>query len=617
MQAFELHFNPKKVKGDIVFDSFCFEPENIIEKSFGNLYIVGQLSNVLPQNSHFLDDLANYIKQEYYLKSQKTPEQSLTDSLRKANEFLSNAVKDGNVNWMGNLDFFALSIQNFVINFAKTGDISVLLFHDGEIIDMGSNLEYQDTQTLDPLKVFGNIASGKVLPGDKIAVLTPKILDFLKSQNLMEELALISEEKSLKEFLSLHKEELLEIYGTCLILIPGGDINQNEMINVRTPEIGSLFKLTASLKNLLARCSSIIKSLIGRLKSLNLFKNWKLPKIKIPNNISLPKIPKLPNLKFNISDKEIFKEKLILILKFIIILIIGFLIFRGSAKREIPIEENLPSIESKMRQAENLVILHKDDEANILLQEALTDILILENKNRKLSENALDDKKTVMDNLDKLNNVAKIQNPEVFTDIGDHIITPQKILLIGTNLLTSELFFSKPNTLLFLNSGQWQEQSLSDDYEFADIALYGQNIYLLDSKNGEIIKFSAVSNTSSNWLEASAEKIIGAKSIAVDGNIWILTGDNKIDRYLKGKYMETLDLTVFPGLDNALRIRVSSGSPYLFIMDNKRVVIMDKQGNLIKQYQSEAFDNLIDFEISPDGKEIHILNGNKIYLIKP
>ena len=45
-------------------------------------------------------------------------------------------------------------------------------------------------------------------------------------------------------------------------------------------------------------------------------------------------------------------------------------------------------------------------------------------------------------------------------------------------------------------------------------------------------------------------------------------------------------------------------------------MIIDKQGIVIKQFQSEKFDDLKDLAFSEDGKTIYLLNGTTIYRIK-
>jgi ERCC4-related helicase len=43
--------------------------------------------------------------------------------------------------------------------------------------------------------------------------------------------------------------------------------------------------------------------------------------------------------------------------------------------------------------------------------------------------------------------------------------------------------------------------------------------------------------------------------------------------------------------------------------------VTDKQGNIIKQFQNEKFNNLVHFSVSENGKEIYLLNNLQIYKI--
>ena len=75
MKFFEFHFNPKS-KEDLVFDSFCYEPEKAYEKKLGNLYMVGLLNNTLPQNQRLLKRLAEVIKKKYYSSKTNSAERA-------------------------------------------------------------------------------------------------------------------------------------------------------------------------------------------------------------------------------------------------------------------------------------------------------------------------------------------------------------------------------------------------------------------------------------------------------------------------------------------------------------------------------------------------------------
>ena len=78
MQTFELHFNPKK-RDDLFLTSFAYTPADVYEKRLGNLYVVGELAQAMPQNSHFLTNLSLAM---FSLKQRCLFQASIFDNLR-------------------------------------------------------------------------------------------------------------------------------------------------------------------------------------------------------------------------------------------------------------------------------------------------------------------------------------------------------------------------------------------------------------------------------------------------------------------------------------------------------------------------------------------------------
>jgi len=217
MEVFEIYFNPKQRKEDLIFNSFCYEPTNVYEKKLGHLFLVGELKNVLPQNSKFLDNLAIFLKKHYYSNPTKFPIQvSLKETLKKVNEFLENIAKSDNVSWLGNLNFvvISLNLQKWEINFTKVGIIKILLLKNNQIIDIGKNLEFSEIQPY-PLKIFNNIVSGKLAENDIILIQTKEVFDFFNTENLINQIA----QGRLKEILKIKEKEFSKISGICLLLI--------------------------------------------------------------------------------------------------------------------------------------------------------------------------------------------------------------------------------------------------------------------------------------------------------------------------------------------------------------------------------------------------------------
>jgi hypothetical protein len=159
------------------------------------------------------------------------------------------------------------------------------------------------------------------------------------------------------------------------------------------------------------------------------------------------------------------------------------------------------------------------------------------------------------------------------------------------------------------------------DFNFDDLSIFKSGLYFLDIKSSKIIKYAYFGDLNWDnpvfWLDPSTENV-NAKSIIVDGSVWILDGENSIKRYYAGTLQETLDLKIFPYPKNFSKIFTAPALPYLYILepDQKRIIIINRSGKIIKQFQSEKFDNLTDFTVSSNGKIIYLLNGMKVYQIK-
>ncbi len=330
MRVFEFHFNPKSQE-DKIFDSFIYESE---------LYMAGELSQALPQNSQFLNNLALTIKREYRTHS------SLGEVLKKANEFLEKEAKAENVSWLGNLNFAVLSFKDFILNFTKVGNIKILLQREGELLDIGQNLEFQDTEPY-PLKIFGNIAEGKLAQNDKVIILTKNVFSALTQKgNFFTELSRISDQKELKKLLKINKSILSEISGICLLL----------MVNEECP--------TSKIP---------------------------VPKIKLP---AVPKI-KLP------APVGQTKKNLILILVLLSILAGSFFAFNSGRQEEFQNAKSiLSTAKSKAMMAENFLILKDEEKARALFEEARDALSPLTKIKTPLSKEALILQKSIDERLE-------------------------------------------------------------------------------------------------------------------------------------------------------------------------------------------------------------------------
>jgi len=218
MQIFDYHISPKLKKG-LIFKSFYFQGETKEEKILGDLFIVTELSNSLSCDTKILNDLSNSIKKEFFSQSTEDPRQALNEALKKGNLFLKDLSDNGNVRWLGNLNFAAIVIKNFSVHFSKTGNIRLILLRGSDYHDVGENLEFQQPSDNKPFYPFSNIASGQLSGGDKVIVLTQDIFDFFHT-NLAEKImkSAVLTPKILTKMLKEKKEEMKQNSGIFFLI---------------------------------------------------------------------------------------------------------------------------------------------------------------------------------------------------------------------------------------------------------------------------------------------------------------------------------------------------------------------------------------------------------------
>ena len=685
MKVFEFHFNPKR-STDLSFDSFCFEPENVYEKRMGALYLAGALKNVLPQNINFLDNLAKVIQKEYYRSTIVRPEKALKEGLKEANEFLEQIAKKGDVSWLGNLSFAALSLKHHQLNFTKVGDMKIFLLRGGKVIDIDQKLKFEEILPW-PLKVFGNIVSGKMAQDDVILVSTKEITDFLGKEKLLQEIAGLQKvnRKELNEIFDKKKESALKVSGLCLILaltqeaaieetdrapfsFPSRLISQKSSKQVISSKTyPNEFNLREALNPLLSLLFKIGRSLINKLRGL-----IKKPAFQPPAEeekpskfakLTIPRLP-FPKLSFGFLSK---KRKLILIPVLIILLLLGFLIaqFReeGQLKEN---RETLIKVQEKVDKAESLLALRETKpealaEANLLFKESWKDISQLSDAasgfSREFQREIASLKYNISESLSELNNLEAIEEPELFFEFSDRDFAPLKVAFLNDDLYffnpnsqnlliidkaaagrlvetdktfnlavtfdDSVLFYSKPDQITVLSPGGFYSTVIEKPYEdlsFNSLSVYAKHLYFLDKKSGEIIRYPHREGFSWGspelWL-AEEEKVIEAKSVAIDGSIWLLNKDNSLSRYYRGSLEEKINPEIFPEIKDFKKIFTLPGLAHIYVMEpaEKRIIVFDKTGLIVRQFQSQKFDNLLDFTVSPDGKTIYILSGLKVYRI--
>ncbi|MCL5019821.1 MAG: hypothetical protein M1426_05085 [Patescibacteria group bacterium] len=152
------------------------------------------------------------------------------------------------------------------------------------------------------------------------------------------------------------------------------------------------------------------------------------------------------------------------------------------------------------------------------------------------------------------------------------------------------------------------------------LGVYYGNVYVLDKDGKQINKFVQTSSgfgQANYFASETSPDLSNATSIAIDGSIWILFKDGRIEKFTKGK-ADTFSITgLDKGFSSPSRIYTTVDFDNVYILDqgNSRIVVLDKTGNYKAQYQADILKNASDFEVLEKDKKVYVLSSGKVYQI--
>lgn len=635
MKAFEYSFNPQT--SGYFFDSFAFEPESAHEKSIGSLYMLGILSKARENDDFFLSNLAKKIRESLYQSKAKDAEKALNESLQAGNQYLEQLVKTDCSNWISNLGFAVLGIKNRSVNFTKTGPVRIFLLRQGGVIDLEEGIDFPEMETC-PMRVFGNLATGKLEDGDAIMVATSEIAEFLAAKKITSDIAAVAapeeinekiDEKKLESLFNASGKELGHIPGACLIVsLRKAEERQPIASFIPKPNL----KKTA-LRDAFKPTALATPSMNGK-------------------KLSLPPVPKVPLLKAGV-----------------LVLVLGavaaagfFVIDRQKQTKERLASDAYFAVVDKVSQAKSYHETGQVMEASALLESSLQELASLEAQaavGTDLKIKIEDLRAQIGQDINSFNKVVETDSLETVFDAKDTGLNPQRILRFNGEFYffdpaskdiyylnkngegksvsgpinydialagdESLLFFVQPNLFSYYSKGAFSKAIALKEpyagYAYGDFYTYKQNLYLVDKNSGKIVKYPHLGGTSwaqpQIWLNADPAKLAGFSSMAFDKNAWILNSDGSIDKYYLGKLEVTLKPEYFPAPGQPVKIATTLEGSYLYVLDKDpaRIIVLDKNGALVKQIKNSQLTDIRDIAVAEDGSGIWVLNKTTLYKV--
>jgi hypothetical protein len=206
------------------------------------------------------------------------------------------------------------------------------------------------------------------------------------------------------------------------------------------------------------------------------------------------------------------------------------------------------------------------------------------------------------------------------TKLAD-LTQPPSFLLHPTATKDDKIYFLDSNNFLVLDAKKETATTINlpattkvQDVIAAQI--YNSKFYLLNPKDSQIFKYDQVGNTLANQQNWLTEKIdlSTAVDLSIDGNVYALTSNGQMIKMLKGKQVNYNLTAVDPIITQATKMFMSPDQKYVYILEpaQQRLVVYDKNGNLVIQYRSDQWQNLKDLAVDEKNKIIYLLNDKSI-----
>ncbi len=158
--------------------------------------------------------------------------------------------------------------------------------------------------------------------------------------------------------------------------------------------------------------------------------------------------------------------------------------------------------------------------------------------------------------------------------------------------------------------------------EIRSMEYYGGNLYLLDITKSRIWKYVATERGFSETREYlnpdTLPDFSQATGMVIDGGVWVGTRDGRILRFLQGKEQSFVPRGVEPVFGKTLVVSTTEENKNLYVLDtdNKRVVVLDKDGIYLSQHVWTGPLMPIQLMASEKLKKIVLLGGGKLYSIE-
>jgi hypothetical protein len=230
MPAFEhnlqriLIFDPEKSRStvSVFFDEVATESS---EASY-HLFMLSEIKTTEhAENQYAIRELQNIFSSFFHSTDQRMSETFFEEGLHELNKRIPEILADHSPEWRHAVTLVAGCVYGNIIHISQSGPVSILYMHQGQIQDIA---EQPVTQSVNPLKVFRDVVTGKLEEQDAMFVGTTNFLDYF-SQEKIRRIILENNEGSIAKAFDQY---LLQAPSTTAFAAVSLNLKQGKLINV-------------------------------------------------------------------------------------------------------------------------------------------------------------------------------------------------------------------------------------------------------------------------------------------------------------------------------------------------------------------------------------------------
>lgn len=648
---------------------------SVAEKSFDaetELYAVIELPVFNPAATAECERIAKAVAASLKRSYRRTPNENTFESaLSQINEELAKLASLGQTHWIGKLNALVAAKTGQIFNIATTGKVSALLFRDGEFTNISDS-----PKNPHPLKTFENFAAGKLKLHDFLILSTPQLFNYLsidRLKNILSENTLPLAGQRIIHILQDNAGPEVA-FGTLITLqvepgtTPDETIDLEEFtapsgkestfikkVRVAALSAGkSALSATGGLGQIISKkFKQAPKLTLSNLNVKNLVDTNKKAWSKMKGGVQSAKSTMNVNTfrRFSFQKKFFFIATLILFLTVLVSVTMSYK-HNKTAETENQFKTLIADMNKLINDANGALLYRADQEAQNIINQLQEKSGGLNEVPEDLKDDADRIKQQLAELINKVENVTRVNASTVATlGNSDSLIKLPNIIAIESNrtivsynknngsvqdgtlvsaepIITSE--YIKGNQTVVYNGQNlylWDfssnilspgfSENVPNDKAAVGLKLYSTNnrVYTLDTKNNRILSFQVGDKAISKPVVSvnSTDALSGALDLAIDGSIYVLKPGSVV-KFNSGQPADFSLPALAKPVGSHGKIYTSIGVVNLYILDpdNKRIIVLDKKGNVVKTLTSDQFTNLKDFVVDEKGKTMFVLNDTSL-----